>query len=60
VQNKQNFSRTTPAATILTPGFGDQAGEIGLPEEKCNSQNQRMAVWFILNGTWESKMEIPV
>ena len=25
----------------------------------CNSQDLRMAVWFILNGTWKSKMEIP-
>ena len=27
-------------------------------EEECNSQDQRMAVRFIMNGTWKSKMEI--
>jgi len=32
-----------------------------LPEEIYNSlAGPRMAVWIILNGTWKSKMEIPV
>jgi hypothetical protein len=31
-----------------------------LPAEECNSQDQRMAVWDILNGVWKSKTEIPV
>jgi len=24
-----------------------------------NAKDQRTAVWFILNGTWKSKIEIP-
>jgi hypothetical protein len=35
-------------------------GQERLPEEECSSQDQGMAVWLILNGTWKSKMEIPV
>jgi len=31
-----------------------------LPEEKCNSQDQRMAVRCIIIGVWNSKMEILV
>ena len=34
-------------------------GRKRLPEEECGSQEQRMAVWFTLNESWKSKMEIP-
>src|ERR1035438_7352050 len=34
-------------------------GRKRLPEEKCNSQDQRMAAGYILNPTREFKMEIP-
>jgi len=35
-------------------------GENGLSEKKCNSQDQKTAVRFILHGIRKSKMEIPV
>jgi hypothetical protein len=35
-------------------------GRRRLLEEKCKSQDQRMAVWYILNGIGRSKTEIPV
>jgi len=34
-------------------------GRKRLPEQECGSQEQRMAVWFTLNESWKSKMEIP-
>ena len=33
-------------------------GRKRLPEEEWSSQDQRMAVWLILNEIWKSKMEI--
>jgi N-acetylneuraminic acid mutarotase len=54
-------------ALELVPGtLEGVTGTVECPEgedvshrEKCNSQDQRMAVWFILIGTRESKTEIP-
>ena len=34
-------------------------GRKRLREEECGSQDQRMALWPILNEIWMSKMEIP-
>ena len=28
-------------------------------EEECGSQDQKVALWLILNETWKSKIEIP-
>jgi hypothetical protein len=50
------------------PGFGffrqgnnyALRGRKRLPEEKCNSRDQRMAAGTILNSAGESKMEISV
>jgi hypothetical protein len=33
--------------------------ENGFRSKECSSQDQRMAVWLILNEIWKSKMEIP-
>lgn len=44
-------------------GQGDNSevrGEYVSQREECNSQDQRMAVWPILNEIWKSKMESPV
>ena len=35
-------------------------GRRRLPEEKCNLQDQRMAIWFMLNRTWKFEIEILV
>jgi hypothetical protein len=35
-------------------------GRKRLREEERGSQDQRMALWLILNEIWKSKMEIPV
>jgi hypothetical protein len=33
--------------------------ENGFRSKECSSQDQRMAVWLILNEIWKSQVEIP-
>ena len=53
---RRDFSVSDYPDRAAAPPCG---GEDGSRREKCNSQDQGMAVWFILNGAWKSKTEIP-